>query len=167
MLGQDAGKAARLLLEQFWKPGRFPVDPVYLAKQLGINVVKADLPEEVSGALLKERGKDPVIYLHSSDSDVRKRFTCAHELGHYYLRLGEDTYESVDLRDKTLSAAGNNSDEVFANNFAASLLMPEDEVKKRASLSKLELVKFFGVSGEAMKWRLKNLGVKHEEFEVE
>jgi Zn-dependent peptidase ImmA (M78 family) len=159
--------AAKYIRDRFWEPGKFPVDPVYIARQLGIKVLKSDLPEEVSGALIKEKGKDPVIYLHKYDSDARKRFTCAHEIGHYYLRIGEEVYESIDLRDKELSSSGDDPTEWFANNFAANLLMPEEEIRQRSDWSKLDLVEFFGVSGEALKWRLKNLGIKHKEFAFE
>src|SRR5581483_6981448 len=64
-----------------------PVDPFYIAKRLGIQVFTASLDQGVSGLLRKEAGyDDPRIYVNSSDSRNRQRFTCAHELGHYIRR---------------------------------------------------------------------------------
>jgi Zn-dependent peptidase ImmA (M78 family) len=159
--------AAKIFLDEFWEEGRFPVDPVFIAQEVGIKVVKSDLPENVSGALIKEKGKDPVIFLDKKDSDARKRFTCAHELGHFYLRIDEESYKSIDLRDYELSSSGDNPVERFANSFAANLLMPEKEIRSRSDWSKVELIALFGVSGEALKWRLKNLGIEHEEFSLQ
>ncbi|MBT0974157.1 ImmA/IrrE family metallo-endopeptidase, partial [Salmonella enterica subsp. enterica serovar 1,4,[5],12:i:-] len=90
------------------------------------------LDDDVSGALLKEPEQDPVIILNRNDSNVRKRFTCAHELGHYVKRTENGQpleYEFVDYRGK-LASQGVDSEEIFANNFAACLLMPEKEVRR-------------------------------------
>jgi Zn-dependent peptidase ImmA (M78 family) len=164
MMKPDPQEAAETILNICWEENRFPVDPVNIAKQLGIKVLKSKLPPEVSAAIVKEMGKDPVIYLHEYDSNNRKRFSCAHELGHYVHRLGEENYRWIDLRDKMLSPSATDEIEIFANQFAANLLMPEDEVRKRIKHSKLELTTFFGISGEAMKWRLRNLSLRHSEF---
>lgn len=65
-------------------------------------------------------------------------------------------------RRDTLSAAGTDPEEIYANAFAANLLMPEYEVRrlrrgKRAS--DLDLALRFGVSREAAKRRLADLGI--------
>ena len=144
-----------------------PVDPVSVANKLGISVLQNDLPSEVSGALLKEQGEDPVIMVHFRDSPNRKRFTIAHELGHYFYRHNDGDssndaeYSYVDLRG-SLASAGTDIEEMFANAFAAEFLMPESEVKR---LSKREknpaiLAGQFGVSGEAMSVRFSTLRIK-------
>jgi len=48
-----------------------------------------------------------------------------------------------------------------ANIFAAELLMPEDRVRKewRTAASAVELAEWFGVSAEAMNWRLYSFGL--------
>ena len=38
-----------------------PVDPVRIARTLGLDVVTANLPADVSGALVKDPGRDPSI----------------------------------------------------------------------------------------------------------
>lgn len=163
----DAKRVAEDVINSFWTEGKFPVDPVRIAKSMGIEVLKIELPPEVSGAISKKAGADPIIYIQHDDHPVRMRFTCAHELGHYFQRLGEDTYEWVDLRD-LYSGAGEIADEVFANSFAANLLMPEKEFKAVAKhANSAELMAYFGVSGVAIKWRLKNLNLVHREFVAE
>lgn len=157
-----AEKDALELLEEAWD-GELPVDPVRIAKKLGIEVLGVSFKKDVSGALLKKAGEtDPSILLNVKDSRTRKRFSCAHELGHYILRLEEPTprYEYVDYRDQS-SSTGTIEEERYANSFAASLLMPEVAVRtlREDGLSSLRLAKKFGVSPEAMAIRLSNLGL--------
>ncbi len=138
-----------------------PVDPVAIARTAGLRVLEAELDENTLGALVKRPGKDPTILLNEKDSDNRRRFTCAHELGHFVRRAEEtDEYATVDLRN-SLSAAGEDPDEIYANEFAASLLMPKSEVRALHALemSDLEMAIRFKVSREAMQFRLKNLGL--------
>jgi len=163
----SAIQTANDLLQQVWKNRGFPVDPVTISNNLGIKVIETDLPENVSGSLIKEKGKDPKIVLHYADSDNRKRFTCAHELGHYVCRLLQnpnmEEYEFIDLRDPS-SSFGTKEDEIFANQFAANLLMPEIEIKKLSKEGKnvLYMSLYFGISEEAISYRLKNLNLNNQ-----
>lgn len=160
----DPAIEANKVLENFWENRGFPVDPVTIAKSLGVQVFDTSLPENVSGALIKEAGKDPVIALHATDHDNRKRFTCSHELGHYVSRVEsnrlETQYGYVDYRGEA-AAKGKDPEEVFANQFAANLLMPEKEVnaQRKKRKSHLQLAQYFGVSPEALKHRLNALGL--------
>ena len=142
--------------------GAYPVDPIQIATNLGIDVFPAPLDAQVSGALVKSPGQDPRIFLNRDDSKVRQRFTAAHELGHYVLRARSEGehYEFVDLRD-TIASNGTDREERFANAFAAALLMPEAEVRAQRNSGRqlVELAHFFGVSQEAMSYRLRNLGI--------
>lgn len=155
---REAERDAAKLLQATWDGG-VPVDPVAIARVAGLRVLEAELDENTLGALVKQPGQDPTILLNEGDSKNRRRFTCAHELGHFVRRSEEaDEYTRVDLRSP-LSATGENSEEVYANEFAACLLMPEDEVKSLHStgMSDLEMAIRFKVSREAMQFRLKNL----------
>lgn len=152
--------SALMVLNDIWQCRGFPVDPVWIAKQLGIDVIETKLPDNVSGALIKEIDQDPVIILSQIDSKNRKRFSCAHELGHYAHRIsnGADQYEYVDLRGQS-ARNGTDPDEIFANRFAAELLMPSDEVSilhKKGNPAFL-IASHFGVSDDAIRYRLKNL----------
>ncbi|HSS05198.1 MAG TPA: ImmA/IrrE family metallo-endopeptidase [Solirubrobacterales bacterium] len=154
----EAAEDAAKLLRVAWS-GAIPVDPVRIARTAGLRVLDAELDEKTLGALVKNPGQDPVILLNQSDSPNRRRFTCAHELGHFVRRSEEtDEYTTVDLRDP-VSATGLDSEEIYANEFAASLLMPEDKVKSlvEAGLDDLEMAIRFKVSREAMQHRLDNL----------
>jgi Zn-dependent peptidase ImmA (M78 family) len=163
----EAEKAARDLLRTAWssnEPAAFPVpvDPIKIARQLGIDVYEARLRDDnVAGMIIKDAGRDPEIYLNVSDSPNRKRFSCAHELGHYVKHAGDDgdEFEYVDYRNR-LSSQGTDPDEMFANSFAAELLMPENVVRYHSQeFGRAALASIFEVSLEAMGHRMRNLGL--------
>lgn len=151
------------LLSTVWAGRNFPVDPVQIAWELGLEVVETTLPDNVSGALIKDEGRDPVILLCNSDSKNRKRFSCAHEIGHYAYRLANNGghYEYIDFRDEA-SAKGNDPEEIYANQFAAGLLMPANEVRNlhRQGTPAFLIAQRFGVSDDAIRFRLRNLGLQ-------
>lgn len=154
----EAARDAEKLLRAAWT-GSTPVDPVAIARTAGLRVLEAELDKETLGALVKQPEQDPIILLNKRDGENRRRFTCAHELGHFVRRSEEaDEYTTVDLRNSA-SASGLDSEEIYANEFAASLLMPEDEVRKLVGegMGDLEMAIRFKVSREAMQHRLVNL----------
>jgi Zn-dependent peptidase ImmA (M78 family) len=156
----QAESLADTLRSQLWGD-HLPVDPVALANRLDIKVIETPLPNNVSGGLIKQDGNTPMIVLNEKDSRQRKRFTCAHELGHYVYRVEtglDGDYEYTDLRG-VLASSGTNYEEKFANRFAGALLLPQESVKK---LFKEESPVFmmatqFDVSAEAMQVRLRVL----------
>jgi Zn-dependent peptidase ImmA (M78 family) len=159
---------AREILASSWgredAPPPLPIDPFEIAKSLGIKAYTADLDEGVSGMLIKRPGEDPEIYVHASDSPNRRRFTCAHEIGHYVKRssTGDNEWAYVEHRD-LLTSQGSDPEEIYANQFAASLLMPQDlieaHIKDPTNLASetARLAAEFGVSEDAMRFRLVNL----------
>lgn len=167
---RDPERDAQELLEAVWLRERdeirLPVDPFAIALHLGIDVYTSAIDQDVSGMLVKAGPfEDPEIYLNQTDNRNRQRFTCAHELGHYVKRSAtgdpNETWQYVDRRD-TLASMGTNPDEIYANKFAASLLMPADAVKRLMAeygTNVAVLAAEFGVSADAMSFRLKNLGV--------
>ena len=165
----SAERDAQQILDRVWTVGpdpddvKLPVDPFHIARELGLQVyTDRTLEDDVSGMLVKRAGyDDPEILLNARDSRNRQRFTCAHELGHYTKRTqtgDEGAWEYVDRRD-TLSTQGKDADEIYANQFAAALLMPANTVKRRAQGSVVApaLAFEFGVSADAMAYRLRNL----------
>lgn len=157
---------AERLLDKAWprtKDGTMllPVDPIVIAKKLSILVFEAKLSPDISGEIHKEPGEDPRIVLNRADSQNRKRFTCAHELGHYIEHGPQD--DKFEWRDRRgpLAASGLDESEVFANRFAAALLMPRAEVEQMHSdgARVADLAITFGVSLDAMRYRLINLGL--------
>ena len=158
---QEAARDAERLLNEVW--GRpVPVDPAFIARAVGLRVLEVELDEDTLGALVKRPNQDALIMLNQSDPPNRKRFTCAHEIGHYRRRSSEEReYTTVDLRSK-LSTAGTDPEEIYANEFAACLLMPAEEVKgmDKAGLDDFDMAIRFGVSRDAMHYRLKNLDLR-------
>lgn len=163
---QQAENLASSVRTSYWCEDRFPVDPVSIGREMGTRIVDAQLPEDVSGAILKKVGQTPIIMLNESEPYNRRRFTCAHELGHFVYRLERGHFDDqeidhVDYRDGK-AAAGECSEEVSANRFAAALLMPKAKVKelKKKSFDLFAMATFFKVSPTAMGIRLEGLGLK-------
>ncbi|MBV9822578.1 MAG: ImmA/IrrE family metallo-endopeptidase [Actinobacteria bacterium] len=154
---EDADK----VLQRYWNFGgitTLPVDPIFIARQMGIQVLETRLDSGVSGMLVKQHDAPPTIYLNEADSRVRQRFTCAHELGHWMKRsLMKDDWAFVDHRAQ-LSGRGTDPSERYSNAFAAALLMPASQVQALSGHARPEsLARHFEVSGEAMRIRLDNL----------
>lgn len=158
-LKAEATIAAEKVLSEHWN-GSVPVDPARIARKMGIEVSDAQVDPDVAGAIEKRDGRPAHIYLSRSDHPNRKRFTCAHEIGHFVKRDGEKDFEYVDYRDGTASM-GIDAGELFANSFAAALLMPEREVRRLHGIGMHEpdMARAFGVSEAAMVNRLKNLNL--------
>ncbi|MCX5006678.1 ImmA/IrrE family metallo-endopeptidase [Streptomyces sp. NBC_00638] len=151
-----------------------PVNVERLAAHVGVVVSRSSFKDgDVSGMLIRRDGQSPVVGVNDVHSDHRQRFTIAHELGHFLLHPGRevvlDRPVRVNLRDKTSSMA-TDREEIEANSFAASLLMPADlirsELQRLSAAVRLDpdrctrrLAEIFDVSDSAMGFRLINLGL--------
>jgi hypothetical protein len=160
-----ARRDAERVLRALWTRGDdevpLPVDPVVIAWRLGIHTVVTDeIADDLAGSLVKEPDEDPVIVLSERDRPNRQRFVCAHELGHFTGRRGDVGAYRYDDRRGSLFASGD-PEEAYANEFAATLLMPADEVRTlvRRLPTEVELAWRFDVSREAMRLRLAQLGL--------
>jgi len=157
----DAVRDAAGLLAATWHLA-IPVDPVSIAKIVGLKVLlTSEIDEDTMGALVKRPHEDPTILINEKDNENRQRFTCAHELGHFVRRSDEpEEYVTIDLRS-SLSTTGSDPEEIYANEFAACLLMPSESIRiyRETGLNDLEMAIRFKVSREAMRHRLKNLGL--------
>jgi Zn-dependent peptidase ImmA (M78 family) len=102
--------------------------------------------------------KQSAILLQEGDNLVRKLFTAAHELGHYYLHADKPN-ETFFRKDFFLLDDSDKIQEQEANWFAASLLMPREIFavfyKKLSNIE--QLAKLFNVSSTAVYFRIKNL----------
>lgn len=158
VVGYDPAVEAQRVLDQLWRDGGVPVDPVRIARRLGLRVLVAKMKDdEVTGILDKEAGRDPVIYVNRFDSKERKRFMCAHEIGHFVGRPSDlDHFKYIDRRDAVLSGNAD-PEEAAANAFAAALLVPSTEWRRllgRRGFEEIELAWEFGVPREVMHHRL-------------
>lgn len=169
MTVREAENSARRLLESSWwtTPNRdapLPVDPRKLARSLGIEIRIVPLPPDESGSIVIPTNGNVVISLNYWDSENRQRFTCAHEIGHYLRRSGQELRGRdrtfVDYRD-TLAGLGRNTEEIYANQFAAAILMPAHLVQLyfNKGMTPEALADRFGTSTQAMNLRLRNLGL--------
>lgn len=150
-----------------------PVDVEQVASALHLRIVLEDLGDEVSG-LLVSRGRSAGIAVKRGDAPVRRRFTIAHEIGHFvlghHLRRKElvhaDQHHDVIYRSQRASQ-GLDPLEVQANQFAASLLMPARLVREqleglRKPMQEADvtaLAREFKVSEQAMTIRLTTLSL--------
>lgn len=150
-----------------------PVEEIAVAQ--GLPVIESPFASDVSGALIRTDGLAGIA-VNGTQHPNRKRFTIAHELGHYLLEH-EGEGDHLDWKFTVLRRDGNSSEandtqEMEANFFAASLLMPRDCLRRDLSLRAsfngeaelqqddiLVLAKKYQVSEKAMSYRLINLGL--------
>ncbi|HZO95857.1 MAG TPA: ImmA/IrrE family metallo-endopeptidase [Gaiellaceae bacterium] len=133
----------------------FPVPVEAIAEDLlGLAVERAELP--CSGMLLPAERR---IVVNAAEVPTRQRFTVAHELGHWVCQVLEGDPAPVYCRAEDVGVdPAAKAREREANVFAAELLMPEEAVRAAAAREP-DPAAAFGVSGEAMGWRLYNLGL--------
>lgn len=148
-----------------------PVNINQIIKEEGVELVNYTFDEDISGVLVLN-GSQSTIGVNQSHSEVRKRFTMAHELGHYILHRDEG---SSMFMDKVLYRKTSNNyspkDEKLereANFFAANLLMPKSVIDSYIEENHVDfyedshiqkMAEEFGVSASAMTFRLINLGI--------
>lgn len=160
--------AARELLQKIYKGKiQLPVDVWDIAEKLKIKALKGRFKDEknVSGVLYKKEGDSSfTAVINSEEIEVRQRFTLAHEIGHYihkYQDLPSEQEVGKVEYCNDLSSRGIDSEENWANRFAAALLMPVDEINKEWASGKLyeEIAQDFNVSRAALGNRLDELGL--------
>lgn len=155
------------------KVDSLPVKIEDIAKKCGLRVLPYAFDEDISGVLVIEDNVGTIGY-NQNESRVRRRFTIAHELGHYILhkdrsKLFMDKGFKAIFRSKNSGMTEETKRmEEEANAFAASILMPDHFLRKE--LEKIEfdlsseddiknLAKIFDVSSTAMYFRIRNSGL--------
>ena len=134
---------------------KVPVKVVALANALGIRVKRtSQWPDEICGAIVS-KDKRFTIWTNANHPATRRRFTIAHEIGHYVLHrehIGDGIRDDAMFRSKLNSLL-----ESAANRYAAGLLMPWPLVvdAMEDGLDSIEkLATHFQVSKTAMSIRL-------------
>lgn len=161
-VGKEARKDAERLLKATFS-WRVPVEPVGIAQQLDIRVFESELDKDTLGGLFVNPEEDPKIVLNKRDGFLRRRMTCALEIGYFaYLSAEPQVYERVDLRSVRATSAREDPRDRYADEFAECLLMPEDEVRVmfELGLDDLDLALKFRVPREAAWSRLASLGLR-------
>lgn len=157
--------AERLLAEAGVTEAPVPVER--MAEAQGCKITRAVL-DDVSGILLRAP-EGVTIGVNARHALTRRRFTVAHELGHLLLHRGQeiryDHHFRVSLRSE-VSSAGTDLEEIEANFFAASLLMPDSMLRRDPRTAFIdmdddaavsELARDYAVSRQAMALRLARL----------
>lgn len=159
----------------------YPVDIENLIANVGLFLdPEADLPAGISGHIKCEDGAY-VIRANRNEHIYRRRFTMAHELGHFVLhrsildRAGGVNDSTMYRTEKSAPLYNMHIQPIHeqqANSFAANLLMPTELVKEvwnaeaeneQGPPTLTEMHRAFHVSPSAMRWRLKNLGLQFVE----
>jgi len=158
---------------QGMKLNTLPVKIEDVAKKTGLTVSPFDFEDDISGVLVIQDGKGVIGY-NQSESRVRRRFTIAHELGHFVLHRELSSM----FMDKGFSAIFRSANsglseetqilEREANTFAAYILMPDRLLKEAIDNIDFDLgsedeiknlAKIFDVSSQAMYYRILNSGL--------
>jgi Zn-dependent peptidase ImmA (M78 family)/DNA-binding Xre family transcriptional regulator len=119
-------------------------------------LVEPHREDPLSGAAITDRSF-PLIFVNSEFPRPRSLFTLAHELGHVLAGHADDPI----ILDRDLS--GSTNAERMANAFAASYLMPEEDIRTEIAqrgrkVSTLAYLAYMlGVSYESLVYRLHNL----------
>lgn len=143
------------------------VDVIALAKNMGLRIEEVEFKEQDISGVLSKVDNTYVISINKQDTYTRKRFTIAHEIGHYVLgHLNDASFNHMEIFRKS----GQKDDkEVDANKFAATLLIDKQVLKNVCFIvrklkdrsSKISLAAdFFDVSKSTLEYRIKNLGLE-------
>ncbi|MCZ4331067.1 ImmA/IrrE family metallo-endopeptidase [Castellaniella denitrificans] len=175
---QNAVDLLHLLRDEYSFPYSAPINVDQVAEMLGIRIEYEDMPNDEVGSIKFTDGS-PVVTIDRFENsyEPRRRFTLAHEIGHYCLHSDQARQGFTDNR-KTMSRTASYWDnfEFEANSFAAQLLMPKPLLvqegvqiigaynEAHAPENGMPVDKFiskmasrFVVSQKAMTYRLKNL----------
>lgn len=148
--------------------GDEPMKDIFsLIESQGVHVIRQDMGDNAfDGAFLYSRENGAFIIINSSRPLSRQVFTAAHEYGHCLrhrrsgILIDQSTQENFLQGDKS-------PNERFADLFASAFLMPRRAIEKAIkNLNKhvgpeevIQLKRYFGVSYQAMVYRLINLNV--------
>lgn len=145
-------KIVKATVERVYKNNiTYPINVEKIAQDFNLPIYKKKLDDDLAGCFVSENGASAII-INENDIEQRQRFTISHELGHFIsYKLQEKTGSVFDERSK-LAFLGTDPEEIFANKFAAELLMPIEELMddsckpdyKKAKKSALNLLNKLG-----------------------
>lgn len=117
------------------KTAGVPVKIIEICRNMGFSIFQQDLPKKICGYIaidgeLKDRfGTDRIITVNMNESNKRRRFTVAHELGHFLFHFDPNNIQFYNAFEHDHEENEMPSEDL-ANRFAAELLMPADKFKK-------------------------------------
>lgn len=120
--------AAEVLSTVYGPAPRLPIDPVVVAGAPRMNVWQVTLDNGLSGLISRTAQHGEIdAFIDESHAPVRQRFTTALEIGHsiHHDEVHRPGSPMRYVRDQ-LSSCGTHADKIYANKFAAALLVPAD-----------------------------------------
>lgn len=139
-----------------------------VVQQMGGSVVDNSSINEFSDGKIRKTGDGSfTIEVSPFQTEERRNFTIAHELGHLFLHMGFQTNERKWEKQDNISyyRSGNSDLEYQSNEFAAAFLMPREKYKyimdqytEGNFVNTAEVAKYFHVSIDAAANRGKWLG---------
>lgn len=147
--------------------GDEPIKDIFLLlEQQGAHPIRVPLGEgsKLAGAFIFSPGLGAFTLINASQRQTRQAFTAAHEYCHYLKDRAEGL--TLDSSDQVTDRPDGERPpkEVIANVFAANFLMPTSALARLANPDRigaeevLYLKRYFGVSQQAMVFRLLSLG---------
>ena len=145
------------VVAKHWDSTPVPIDAII--RDIGLPLSYEPMEDNISGYIERQNGSYRIV-VNSNHAPTRRRFTAAHELGHYiYHRdlLGEGVGDNRAYRTEGTDRPNVNIRPIHerqANSFAANVLMPRHRLNAVAGESTAALAARFGVSQATMKIRL-------------
>jgi Zn-dependent peptidase ImmA (M78 family) len=176
------------LLEDLKNKGQIafiaPIDVDKVAYELGIVVEDDYFLDHDTVGIISFQNERPVVKINPFQNNYspRRRFTLAHEIGHFCLHKSKKDGFIDSMHTMSRTESYWNPIESEANGFAAQLLMPHElildegqmiinEYTSRLNTNTIPAQYFiesmadkFVVSNKAMEYRLRNVGIIKNEF---
>lgn len=145
------------VIAKHWDSTPVPIDAII--RDIGLSLSYEPMDDNISGYIERQNGSYRIV-VNATHAPTRRRFTAAHELGHFiYHRdlLGEGVGDNRAYRTDGTNRPNPNIRPIHerqANSFAANVLMPRHRLSAVAGESTATLATRFGVSQAAMRIRL-------------
>ena len=144
-----------------------PISISELVEKNNIQLLEVVFDDPNLSGAIKRTEEGFKIFVNAHEPLTRKRFTIAHELGHFFLEDFQTNQEEITRTEDIFfrfppETPSDKTREVKANYFAACLLMPSFLIKEFWEITRRDLQRmadFFLVSELAMGIRLEELGL--------
>lgn len=152
-------KAEQVLQENFISNP--PIDVYEIAKNEGLEIEIRDFGDKFNAISGYIKPEIRTIFVNSRDPENRRKFTVAHELGHWILhrdKLESEPEKYAILYRIPLGRPQHDPVEQEANFFAANLLVPDQMLTtRRDDKTEEQLAAEFQVSRDVIGYRLNDL----------
>lgn len=158
----DLNSKAQELRIKFGEDPNSPIDIFKIVTQInGLTIVQYPLGENISGICIKDN-ITKFIAVNSQMSYGRQRYSLAHEL--YHLYYDNESIFNVCAKKFDVKPQNEKCADAFASYFLAPYTALRTKINELVHETKLSLAniiyleQFFGMSHNALLWRLKNEG---------